>query len=703
MTAPVPTPDSVPLDVARRLPAIPRAPETDRRVRAIPSAQTNKALRALGMLFDPDDVIEIRALCVDRTQDTSGFTYSGYFEFAAVGALTKALQRLNGRSEGIYVVLNRLNPALLARAKNRLQRKLKNTTSDADIIKWRWLYIDCDPVRPAGISSTDVEHDAALQRAGTIRDFLALRGWPEPIYGDSGNGAHLLYLLPDLELGRAGELVKSCLKALAHRFSDQAVHVDESTGNASRICKLYGTQTRKGDATQERPHRYSCILEEPERSVPVPVSALEALAAEMATEAQKSAQPPRPSSKGVFEIDGWLAAKSIEVVKGPESYEGGRRWILRCCPFDPTHEKPAVIELPNGALAFKCLHKSCAQFGWKEFRARIEPGYHAESAPDEKDHSSSDTPLITDLSQLPSVWGLEATLQWCIEDMIALASVTLICAESGVGKTWLGYYIAACVANGIPVAGHSVKRCKALYLDGENPLYVVKQRLLDLGIRETADLLVWGGWNISPPPGPQSALLVEFARQHKPLIIFDSLIEFHPGSEQSSTETRAFMKYFRRLANLGATVIVLHHSGKGENSKTYRGSSDIKAAVDTAYLLQNVGEESNRLGQLSMKCFKGRLVPGQSFGLEFRRGQGFIASDAARKVSSVPEIIAEILAECPRSNQSQIVSLGKSRGCAKKQIEQALKNGLWLVEKGPKNSKLYSLAESPEADEEGQN
>jgi hypothetical protein len=32
-----------------------------------------------------------------------------------------------------------------------------------------------------------------------------------------------------------------------------------------------------------------------------------------------------------------------------------------------------------------------------------------------------------------------------------------------------------------------------------------------------------------------------------------------------------------------------------------------------------------------------------------------------------------------------------------------LKNGPWLVENGPKNSRLYSLAESPEADEEGQN
>jgi hypothetical protein len=304
----------------------------------IAAAKVEKALAAIGALFEPGDVIEIRALNVGRTPTCGGSTHSGYFEFEARDAITKALKQLDGRAEGIYVVLNSLHRSLLGRANNRLQAKPRNTTADADIIKWRWLYIDCDPVRPAGISSTDVEHDSVLERARQIRDFLAARGWPEPIYSDSGNGAHLLYRLPDLELDRAGTLVKSCLKALAHRFSDQVVHVDESTSNASRICKLYGTQTRKGDAMPDRPHRYSCILEEPEHANTAPVAALEALAAESAPAAPKSSEPRLTSAVGTFHIDDWLATNRLDVVKGPEPYESGRRWILRLCPFDPTHE-----------------------------------------------------------------------------------------------------------------------------------------------------------------------------------------------------------------------------------------------------------------------------------------------------------------------------------------------------------------------------
>src|SRR5262249_3356615 len=152
-------------------------------------------------------------------------------------------------------------------------------------------------------------------------------------------------------------------------------------------------------------------------------------------------------------------------------------------------------------------------------------------------------------------------------------SVTMISAESGTGKTWLAYFLAGRVAHGHPVLGHAVERAKVLYLDGENPLYAVKQRLSDLGIAETADLKIWGGWLPWPPPGPSSPVVINFTRQHQPLIIYDSLIEFNPGSEQSSTETRAFMRLLRNLANLGATVVILHHTGKAESSKQYRGSS----------------------------------------------------------------------------------------------------------------------------------
>jgi archaellum biogenesis ATPase FlaH len=653
------------------------------------------SLHAIRVLFEPGDVIEIRALNVGRTSDRAGVTYSGYFTFENEKAIGDAIRRLDGRAEGVYVVLNRFNPSLLARANNRLQVRPRNTTSDLDIIQRRWLYIDVDAKRPAGISATDAEHEAALQRTVRIRQFLRSRAWPEPVSADSANGGHLLYLLPPLDLVRAGELVKACLKTLAARFSDATVTVDQSTVTAARICKLYGTLACKGDATPDRPHRRARLLDEPERIEAVLIEALESLANEAETAVPSAAERVgRVSLRTQFNIEDWLASSGLELIKGPEPYEGGRRWILRTCPFNTEHQKPVIIEFPSGALCYTCLHNSCAQNDWKALRRRVDPGYHETNSafPSPAKVSADTTPLITNLSQIPSVWSLEANLEWCVENMIAKGSVTLISAESGTGKTWLAYYIAGSVAHGSPILGRRVKQEKVLYLDGENPLYVVKQRLLDLGIAATPDLTIWGGWNISPPPGPLSAVVREFAREHKGLVIYDSLIEFHPGSEQSSTETRAFMRQFRALANLGATVIVLHNAGKAETAKLYRGSSDIKAAVDTAYLLRSDDDEPEKLGKLYMNCFKGRLMPGQNFGLQFCPEQGFVQCETFVPTNTVEEIISDILGNHPRSNQSQIVKMARAQGCSRRQAEESLKNGPWDRASGPKNSTLYSLS-----------
>ena len=373
-----------------------------------------------------------------------------------------------------------------------------------------------------------------------------------------------------------------------------------------------------------------------------------------------------------------------------------------------------MIELSSGALAYKCLHRSCADNDWKALRRLMEPAYLERAERTDKFASEATagvdpppgideggTDLITDLSQIPSVWTLETHLDWCVEGMIARGSVTLICAESGTGKTWVAYYIAGCVARGIAVLGHQVHPCEVLYLDGENPLYVVKQRLFDLGIPETPNLTVWGGWSLSPPVGPHHPLVIEFARRKQGLIIYDSLIEFHSGSEQSSTETRAFMRHFRTLAHLGATVIILGNSGKAETARLYRGSSDIKAAVDTAYALVSATDAPQELGRLSMTCFKGRLAPGQNFGLEFQRGHGFVRCEGFQGTRAITDVVTQILAANPDCNQRKIIEMGRAQGCSKGQLEACLKAGSWRKAKGPNNSTLYNLPPGATGEEQG--
>jgi hypothetical protein len=223
-----------------------------------PVSPREEILRTCGLLMAPGDVHELRLLNAGRAG-----TVSGYFNNRE--ALTNAALSYDGRVPGVYITLNPVIPALLARAANRLQPSAKVTTSDDDILQRRWLLIDFDPARPAGISSTNQEHGRAISVACAAWDDLRGAGFPDPVVADSGNGAHLLHRL-DLPNGpRATELVKGLLAGVAAHCGTDDINVDQTVFNAGRIVKLYGTLVCKGDNLTDRPHRRSRLLEIPTR------------------------------------------------------------------------------------------------------------------------------------------------------------------------------------------------------------------------------------------------------------------------------------------------------------------------------------------------------------------------------------------------------------------------------------------------------
>lgn len=244
--------------------------------------------RALAILA-PFGVFEIRAPKARLNGSRPG-TAAGYFDNHDDAA--KVAAKLSGRAPGVYITLNPIIPALLARAANRIDRA-ERTTGDAEITARRWLLLDFDPVRPAGISSSDPEHAAALERALACQAWLDSQDWPAPVYADSGNGAHLLYRIDLPNDDDAKKLLEAVLKTLAGRFDDDRVKVDTGVFNASRISKLYGTEARKGDPLPDRPHRIARILSAPQKPAEVDLKQLRALLP--APAAQPTA--PRPSAR----------------------------------------------------------------------------------------------------------------------------------------------------------------------------------------------------------------------------------------------------------------------------------------------------------------------------------------------------------------------------------------------------------------------
>src|SRR5215211_1603034 len=140
---------------------------------------TAEILHTIEILFEPSAVVELRAF-------KGRETVSGYYDDHEL--LAYEAGKLEDRGYSVYVTLNEVDPALLARAYNWARKVYKEpTTSDNDIVRRRWLPLDFDPARPSGVSATDAEKRAAKERALQVRDFLGERGWAEPLVADSGN------------------------------------------------------------------------------------------------------------------------------------------------------------------------------------------------------------------------------------------------------------------------------------------------------------------------------------------------------------------------------------------------------------------------------------------------------------------------------------------------------------------------------------
>ena len=347
----------------------------------------NEIIHALRLWFQTGDVFEVRVLDAVSADYRREHIESGYFDYEHISAVPEALKRLLS-FRGVYVTVNPVNPDLLARAVNRLRPAGRNpTTADTDIVRRRWLLIDCDPRRASGVSSSNSEHESALAKAREIRDGLSSLGWADPIMTDSGNGAQLMYRI-DLPADD-GELVRRVIGEIAKASSEQ-VAIDTSVHNPARIWRLPGTMNCKGDSIPERPHRMARILEEPQDIVPVSREQMQDIVSHQSEDTQTDVPDDDwKHTMPAFDLDSWIAQYCPEL-GSPQPWKGGRKWIFPVCPFNEAHtNKSAVlIQEPSGAVAFKCHHNGCSGNDWRALRELREPGCY-----DRREEASSDVDL----------------------------------------------------------------------------------------------------------------------------------------------------------------------------------------------------------------------------------------------------------------------------------------------------------------------
>ena len=196
-----------------------------------------------------------------RVMYSSKQMYSGYFKSAddLITALNRDVREY--AKCNMYITLNALNEACYSRDQsNRFIKNIKITTSDNDVEGYEYLFIDIDPSRPTGTSSSDEQVAKAKETGNKVFSFMKNIGFNDPVFGFSGNGVHLLYRVELKNTEDRRELIKKCLQVLDMYFSNEDIQIDLKNFNPARVCKLYGTQAQKGADTKERPHRMSHII-----------------------------------------------------------------------------------------------------------------------------------------------------------------------------------------------------------------------------------------------------------------------------------------------------------------------------------------------------------------------------------------------------------------------------------------------------------
>lgn len=313
---------------------------------------------------DNHELVEIRILDPETKR-----SYSGYFtDIETILREIKRYEKCN-----LYFTLNVIDPACYSREQHdRISTRPKSTTSDMEILGRKWCLIDVDCEKPSDTNSTDAEKELAKGVVNEVYKFLRDEGFEKPIICDSANGYHLLYKQAMISNQQNTETMKNFLKVLDMYFSTDKVKIDCTTFNPSRICKLYGVISRKGSDTKERPQRESKILRVPQEVKITPNEYFEKVASYL----PKPEKRDRSNNWGAnsFDLDEFIQKYNIKVRNVVTSHDY-TKYILEECPFNSSHRAPdsAIFKMRDGSYGFKCLHNSCSQYTFKDFRLHYDP------------------------------------------------------------------------------------------------------------------------------------------------------------------------------------------------------------------------------------------------------------------------------------------------------------------------------------------
>jgi hypothetical protein len=189
---------------------------------------------------------------------------------------------------------------------------------------------------------------------------------------------------------------------------------------------------------------------------------------------------------------------------------------------------------------------------------------------------------------------MEIRVEWIVDNLIPRESNSLLHSIGGVGKSYLMFGMGQAVADGRPFFGLNVMKMNVYYIDYENPLPEIVDRMKKIGGSENMRI-----WHLGHNPAPIrfDADQWEVYKSFPPgFFIVDSLRSSHLLEENSSKDASLIMARHKEIRSLGHTILLIHHENKIGG---YRGSTawfDLSDHILKLSRVKKVGSDEDAEG-----------------------------------------------------------------------------------------------------------
>jgi hypothetical protein len=285
--------------------------------------------------------------------------------------------------------------------------------------------------------------------------------------------------------------------------------------------------------------------------------------------------------------------------------------------------------------------------------------------------------------------------KYIIEPFLPEASLIMIYAERGLGKTWFALSLAIAITKGEDFLGYKIERpWRVLYIDGEMRLNQIQDRIRRLDRTPSPDLLILPSERLFQAGRPinlhepedqnavDDAIDALTERGMTPdVVVVDNLSSLSGGvDENDNSQLDTLLRWLLTLRHRGMAVVLIHHAGK---SGKQRGASRREDLLDTSIALEqpDLNDDEPRWpgAHFRVRFVKNRHPEPVPACLELRltdnRGEMYWQFNEPKKIDRATEILKVIWEAKPESQKALAERLGLTPGAISQHCKTLRKAG----------------------------